>query len=183
MGRNIDRMQFSDADYRAFRDALEQDLIELRDLLARPGFGAGEASLGAELEIYLVDDNGSPLGRNVEIRDAMRDEQLTLELNRFNLEYNLTPVAVADDPFRSSEQQMLRALREINRHAKQYGGHVVPIGILPTLELADFDHRTMTDLPRFHALREKLQEERRGLFRINIEGEDTLSLATDDITL
>lgn len=183
MGKSIDRMQFTKADYRTFRDALEQDLIDLRDLLARPGFGVGDASLGAELEMYLVDDNGSPLGRNVEIRDAMQDRQLTLELNRFNLEYNLAPIAIAEHPFSGSERQMLLALREINRHAARYGGHAVPIGILPTLELADFDHRTMTDLPRFHALREKLQEERRDLFRIDIAGEDTLSLATDDITL
>lgn len=183
MGKPIDRMQFSEADYGIFRDALEQDLIDLRDLLDRPAFGVGDPSLGAELEMYLVDENGRPLARNVEIREAMQDKQLTLELNRFNLEYNLSPVAIADQPFSDSEQQMLRALREINRHAARFGGHAVPIGILPTLELADFDHRTMTDLPRFHALREKLQEERRDLFRIDITGEDSLSLATDDITL
>jgi len=184
MGKAVDRMQFTPADYRAFRNALEQDLIALRDLLETPGFGAGDGSLGAELEVYLVDDGGSPLDRNVEIRRHMRDSQLTLELNRFNLEYNLSPVPIAAKPFLDSEQQMLTALAAINRQAARYDGHVVPVGILPTLELADFDHRTMTDMPRFHALREKLQEERRGLFRIDIDGdEDALSLATDDITL
>lgn len=184
MGKSVDSMQFTSADCRSFRNAMEQDLIMLADLLNRPGFGVGKGSLGAELEVYLIDGNGSPLDRNVEICNRMRDEQLTLELNRFNLEYNLSPVLMDEQPFLDSEQQMLTALAAINDQAARYGGHVVPVGILPTLALADFDHHTMTDMPRFHALRKKLQEERRGLFRIDIEGdEDSLSLATDDITL
>lgn len=183
MGQHIDRMTFSDGDYRAFREAMDTDLQRLRAALQRPGFGQGPGSFGAELEVYIVDADGSPLGRNIEIRDAMQDEQVTLELNRFNLEYNLTPVPMADRPFLSSERQMREALNAMDREAARFGGHVLPIGILPTLNLEDFDHRTMTDLPRYHALKEKLQKERDGLFRIDIQGADTLSLATDDITL
>lgn len=183
MGQNIDRIEFSEEDYHLFRDRAEQDLAQLRELLTLPGFGTGPASLGAELEVYIVDENGHPLARNTEIRADMQDDQVTLELNRFNLEYNLKPVMLDRTPFSHTEQQMAGALGAMEQYAGQYGGKIVPIGILPTLQLEDFDHRIMTDLPRFHALRNRLREERDGLFRIDISGEDSLSLATDDITL
>ncbi len=183
MGQNIDKVDFQPEDYERFRDRAEQDLARLRELLETPRFGVGPASLGAELEVYIVDHNGRPMALNTEIQNDMQDDQVTLELNRFNLEYNLKPVMLDQTPFLHTERQLLGALGDMEQHAARYGGSVVPIGILPTLQLEDFDHRTMTNLPRFHALRNKLREERDGLFRIDISGEDTLSLATDDITL
>ena len=183
MGKAVDRIVFSPEDFRSFRDALESDLITLRDLLDRPGFGEGPSSVGAELEIYLVDAAGRPLHCNTELISELGDRHMTPELNRFNLEFNLDPERVDQHPFRSTEEQMRAGLQRIDRQLLGRRGRSACIGILPTLELADFDHRTMTDMPRFHALRQRLQDERRDLFRIHIEGEDPLSLATDDITL
>lgn len=183
MGQSVDRTRFSEQEYDQFRRNLADDLDRLRGLLADPQFGRGPGSMGAELEVYIIDERGRPLGRNQEILAGMADEQLTLELNRFNLEYNLAPVAIAEQPFFHTEKQLQGALQAMGREAAMHGGRIVPVGILPTLALEDFDHRTMTDLPRYHALRERLQAERDGLFRIDIRGQDELSLATDDITL
>lgn len=183
MGQSVDRIHFSKQEFRDFRLRLGADLEQLQQLLRDPAFGHGPGSMGAELEVYIIDSNGRPLGKNTEIQTAMADEQLTLELNRFNLEYNLKPVGIDESPFSHTEKQLLAALEAMRQHAHAEGGRIVPVGILPTLALDDFDHRTMTDLPRFHALREKLQAERDGLFRIDIQGDDKLSLATDDITL
>ena len=91
MGQSINQLDFSEADFTAFSQKLRANLEALEILLARPGFGAGELSFGAELELYIVDSQGRPLHVNQEIQKQLNDPQLTLELNRYNLEYNFSP--------------------------------------------------------------------------------------------
>ena len=55
MGTEIARDAFGTGDYALFRQRLEQNLSELGLLLNRPGFGAGPQTIGAELELFLVD--------------------------------------------------------------------------------------------------------------------------------
>ena len=99
MGIEIETTEFSEADHEAFTIRLEQNLGVLQQMLDDPDFGEGPASLGAELEMYVVDAAGNPLYANEEILAAAGDPQLTLELNRYNLEYNLSPYALADGAF------------------------------------------------------------------------------------
>jgi gamma-glutamyl:cysteine ligase YbdK (ATP-grasp superfamily) len=183
MGIEIDRTGFSAPDYERFRAALARNLLELEAALARPGFGQGEASLGAELEMYIVDGNGRPLHLNQEIQAAMDDPQLTLELNRYNLEYNLSPYRISQAPFSSTEQEILRCLTALRAEAAGHGGRIVPIGILPTLRQSDFGPHCITDRRRYHALVRQLLERRGDAFRIDINGADPLQLDMSDITL
>jgi hypothetical protein len=92
MAQSLDREVFSDSDYAVFSRRLNDSLLALRSLLARPGFGEGESSLGAELELSLVDGAARPLGINRTVLAASADRRLAPELNQFNVEYNLTPV-------------------------------------------------------------------------------------------
>ena len=102
MGQAIDKVNFSHRDFKAFGRKLHQCLNALELLLERPSFGRGEASIGAELELYLLDSKGLPLPDNVAIQKQFGDPRLTLELNRYNLEYNLSPVTAAGEPFAST---------------------------------------------------------------------------------
>ena len=95
MGTDIDKAQFDECDYSRFRERLEECLSALGQLLERPGFGAGPATLGAELELFLVDGAARPLPHNQAIRAAAADPRVTVELDRFNLELNASPVQLA----------------------------------------------------------------------------------------
>ena len=183
MGIEINQSTFDEQDYSAFRHALELNLSQLDDLLATPGFGCGPASLGAELEMYIVDEEGRPLHANQEIQAAAGDPQLTLELNRYNLEYNLTPRLISERPFAATETEILAKLAQLGPLAARFGGRVVPIGILPTLRESDFGPHCITDSRRYHALVSQLLARRGGQFRIDINGKDPLQLNMADITL
>jgi gamma-glutamyl:cysteine ligase YbdK (ATP-grasp superfamily) len=183
MGLDITQTEFSTAEHQAFAVRLEQNLQRLQALMAEPGFGAGEASIGAELELYLVDENGRPLCINNEVHALAADPQLTLELNRYNLEYNLTPQACAGQPFRALEAEMSGQLARLSGLAGQCGGSVVPIGILPTLQHTDFGAHCITDKARYHALVKQLIRRRGSDFFIDINGADPLRMAKEDITL
>ena len=183
MGIEINKTSFVESEYREFSARLEQNLVTLQQLLDNPAFGLGPRSLGAELEMYIVDARGNPLSSNQEVLAAADDAQLTLELNRYNLEYNLSPFAVSDGPFAATEREILEKLQHLRSVAAGLGGRIVPIGILPTLRQADFGAHCVTDRKRYHALVSQLIQRRGGEFRIDIDGRDPLKLDMADITL
>src|SRR5829696_5847931 len=95
MGLTIERERFDPADYQRFEQRLEECLVALGRLLERPAFGRGQATVGAELELSLVNDKGRALPRNQEVRAETADPRVVLEIDRFNLELNLTPAPLA----------------------------------------------------------------------------------------
>ena len=183
MGLEVDREQFEDSDFAAFEEKLRLDLEALGELLERPGFGEGETTIGAEVEFSLVDDDGRPrlISRAV-MNDAL-EPRLAFELDRFNLEYNASPVRLAGRPFAAFAEELQSALAKIDVVARRHGGRLALIGILPTLEENDVQSSAMTRTLRFRALSAGLRRLRSAAFRIEIEGEERLALECDDVTM
>ena len=67
MGLSIDRSSFTEDEYRHAGIRLRENLAALQTLLARPGFGHGDYSLGAELEMSIVDSDAQALPLNREV--------------------------------------------------------------------------------------------------------------------
>jgi gamma-glutamyl:cysteine ligase YbdK (ATP-grasp superfamily) len=182
VGHRIDRDRFEEAEYRDFAERLEGSLAAMRELLARPGFGVGPASIGAELELSLVDARARPLPKNQAVLTETADPRMTVELDRFNLECNLRHCLLAGRPFAALQREVESALAEVRRAAGVHGGRVAMIGILPTLRRGDLEGSAMTDTPRFRALSAGLRRRRREPFRVRIEGDDSLDIACDSVT-
>lgn len=183
MGAIIDRDAFSASDYQRFGKRLRDSVEVLRELLAQPGFGAGAPSIGAELEAYIVDDRGRVALLNQALVDALQDPQLQLELNRFNIEYNLAPLPLSGCPLHALERQLLQALARLEAAAAPYRAHVVPIGILPTLRRTDLGEHAMSDLPRYRGLEQGLKRMRDEPFDVEIHGEDSVRVSSDHVVL
>lgn len=183
MGQSVDRTRFSTCDFEVFEKKLHCCLRALELLLDNPKFGRGNTSIGAELELYLLNADEQPVPENREIQKQLNDPQLTLELNRYNLEYNLTPVPSFGTPFSVIEQEMLQVLKQLQHLTSIEGGHVLPIGILPTLQSKDFGSKVMTDEPRYHILSEALKKIRDPDFGVKINGSDAIRLKQGDVTL
>jgi hypothetical protein len=183
MGTNIDREAYDEADDARFQQRLEQCLSTLGRLLARPGFGVGPATLGAELELFLVDAMARPLPQNQAVRSAAADPRVNVELDRFNLELNASPTLLAGRPFAALGEELRLLLGRVADAGGRHGGRPVLIGILPTLRRADLNARAMSDLPRYRALDSRLRQLRHGPFHMRIAGADPLELASDDVAL
>jgi hypothetical protein len=183
MGTDIDNEEFGERDYSRFAERLGECLSVLGQLLNRPGFGAGRATMGAELELFLIDDAGRPLPHNQAIRAAVADPRVTVELNRFNLELNASPALLAGRPFAALGGELNLLVNRVANAARNHGGRVAVIGILPTLRPADLGPAMMTDVPRYRALNRGLQRLRQDPFHIQIAGEDPLELASHDVGL
>jgi hypothetical protein len=183
MGTDIGQEEFDDSDNARFAERLEECLSALRQLLDRPGFGAGLATVGAELELFLVDAAARPLPHNQAVRAAAADPRVTVELDRFNLELNASPVPLAGRPFAALGSELNTLLDHVADAARSRAGRPALIGILPTLTRADLGPGVLTDTPRYRALNTGLRRLRQGPFRIRIAGEDPLELASEDLTL
>ncbi|MFD2229342.1 hypothetical protein [Alkalimarinus sediminis] len=183
MGRWIDRSDFSPKEFARFNERLADNLSAFRTLLDRQNFGMGERSYGAELELYITDKLGQPLALNRTLLDDLQDPHLTLELNQFNLEYNLDPILDSNKPFSELSETMKKALSEISSAAQAYDARVLPIGILPTLQKQHVGMDAITDIPRYHALARALRDRRGSDFHIHISGQDELDLSWQDVTL
>jgi hypothetical protein len=183
MGTDIDQEEFDERDYARFAERLEQCLSTLGQLLERPGFGAGPATIGAELELFLVDGAARPLPHNQAIRAAVADPRVTVELDRFNLELNASPAVLAGRPFSALGGELNVLLDRVADAATDHAGRPAIIGILPTLKVADLGPGVMTDTPRYRALNSGLRRLRRDPFRIGIVGADPLELTSADVGL
>jgi hypothetical protein len=183
MGLDIDRTDFEAHEYDLYSDRLLENVAALRELLQRPDFGVGEASIGAEIEFSLVNGRGRPLPLNRSVLASSLEAPVQLELNRFNLEYNTRPVLLEGRPFSRLGSEMDTAFAAIDRAAAEHGGRIVLIGILPTLRRADLQSNALTDLNRFRALSAGVRRLRQAPFEVSIDGAEPLRTRCDDVTL
>jgi gamma-glutamyl:cysteine ligase YbdK (ATP-grasp superfamily) len=183
MGEKVHKERFSEAEYLRFGERLEESLTALRELLARPGFGVGPPSLGAELELFLMTPDGHPLKRNKAVREAVGDDRVILELGTYNIEVNLTPLPLAGRPFGALAGEFRDVLALVDRAAAAEGGRVVPIAILPTLCEHHFTTDTISDEARYRALRHGMRRLRSEPFDVTITGSERLTLEVHDVVL
>ena len=186
MGTEIGKETFDERDYARFADRLERCLSDLGRLLGRPGFGAGPVTIGAELELFLVDGTARPLPLNQAVRARAADPRVAVELNRFNLELNASPVPLGGPdsrPFTALARELGELLDLVGAAARAHHGRIALIGVLPTLSPAHLHAGAMTETARYRALAHGLRRLRRGPLLINISGAEPLELTSGDIAL
>ncbi|GHG68632.1 glutamate--cysteine ligase [Comamonas sp. JC664] len=184
MGTAIHQEEFLPEDHARFSQRLVESLEALRALLSRPGFGAGRPTVGAELEVYLVDALGFPLPVNRQVLARTEDPRVTLELDAFNMEVNLRPGPLAGRPFTALRKEIESALAAVRKGAATQGARVAVIGILPTLREADLGSGALTAEPRYRAMSNAIRQRRAAPFQVAIRGEEeALNLTWNDVTL
>ncbi|MCW5889505.1 MAG: glutamate--cysteine ligase [bacterium] len=182
MGREIDRESFTEAEFERFSARLRAGVAALDALLGRPGFGEGPTTVGAELELCLIDAAGRPLPRNRAVLDAAAHPRLTLEADRFNIECNTAPVPLRGRPFAALRRDLDDVLGALEVAAAAQGAGPVAIGILPTLRPDDLTPAAITESPRYRALSHGLRRLRQEAFTIAIDGPEPLTTTYDDVT-
>ena len=183
MGTEIQREAFTKADFDAFDERLRAGLVALEQVLARPGFGEGERTIGAELEMFVVDEAGRPLAVCDQVLRRLGDERVTHELGAFNVELNTDPVALAGTPFSRLGADMAATLARIRGAAGAEGGRLAIVSVLPTFRRSDFRPSTITQRPRYRALAAGLRRLRQANPRIDIDGDEPLTIELGDVAM
>lgn len=183
MSLAIVRDTFGYDEYARFTERCVAQLTALERLTADPAFGDGPATLGAELELPLVTPDGRPAPVNRALIAAVDDPRLTVEIARYNLELNLTPVPAAGRPFAALETEIDTLIARLAHHGAALGAAPLPIGILPSITRDDTTRAAMTDLPRYRALEAAVRRLRQGPARLVVRGRESLDVEDDGVML
>ena len=181
MGQNDLNLHENDEQKRAFTRAMLRDLEALELMLNRGMLESGVRRVGAEQEVALIDQSGSPAPIGETLLEELPADGYTTELGRFNLEVNLDPLAFSGTALREVENQITSSLKTLREVAGRHDAMVVLAGILPSLSKSDLVLDNLTDRPRYHALNEALTRMRRGPYELNISGIDELSIIHESI--
>lgn len=181
MGANIEHWSYTKSDYDVFQKRLYEQLEQLKSIIDTPTFGQEPLQLGAELEMYITNDNGEVAFCNKKLIKQVNDQQFQPELNQYNIELNLSPVLQKGSPFKQLRNEIVEKTGALETVAEQNNVNIIPIGILPTLTKKHLNIEYMTNVPRYHNLANHLYEHRGKAFEVNINGKEPLSIAFDDI--
>ena len=134
MGKDISQLTFTQNDFNTFQNKLYQQLDQLKEIITYPEFGQGDLKIGAELEMYLVDDEGNVSLSNRQLLTDLQDEQFQPELNQYNIELNLSAFSQHRSPFTQLRNEILTKTELLEKAAAKRNINIIPIGILPTLK-------------------------------------------------
>ena len=183
MGEQNVRQETDDAVLRQFTQHLLQDVRALELMLHEEMFETGVRRIGAEQELFMVDERMQPAPIIDEVLERNTDDRIVTELTKFNVEFNMDPLKFGSGCFREMEQATGELLQTVRTLVQSVGGEPVMTGILPTAHLSDFTLDYMTPRPRYYALNDALGRLRGGPGQYQIRGLDELFLKHDSIML
>jgi len=183
MGEQNVQQNSDDATRRAFMKALLNEVRALEMMLERGMFEHDIRRIGAEQEMFLVDQAYRPALKAVQILDGLDDPRFTHELGLYNLEANLSPLTLGGACLRQLEEEADEVAAIAREHAGKVGADIALVGILPTLTREHIGLDAMVPKARYFALNEALRRLRGADFSFAIKGIDQLNLQHDNLML
>jgi CBS domain-containing protein len=169
---------------REFMTAILADLRALERMLRDGLFETGVRRIGAEQEMFLIDERWAPAPGALKMLERLNDSHYTTELGMFQLEANGDPQELTGDGISRLEKQLDDLLDRARRAAAEIGLAPILIGILPTMRKSDVGMDNMVPSARYRALNDAINEMRGGSeFELSIKGLDELIIKHDSVML
>lgn len=168
---------------RQFITALLHDVQALEIMIERGLIESGIRRIGAEQELFLVDQTWRPAPISMELLEEIDDPHYTTELGRFNLEINLDPLPFDDACLHQLECDLQDLLTRLRTVAHRRSADITLTGILPTLRKSDLTLANMTPKPRYSALSEAMNQLRGNDYEFRLKGMDELIVKHDSVML
>jgi len=183
MGEHLTPEQYDEQRHHAFLRALLDDVKALEVMLDNGLIESDQRRIGAEQEVFLVDQASNPAPVAMEVLERLDDPEFTTELARFNLETNLPPYEFGGTCLRQLETDLNERMDRLRKAADAEDADVLLTGILPTLQLSDLGLDNMTPVARYGMLNASLVKLRAGDFQVRIKGVDELFVVHDNVML
>lgn len=161
--------------------SLLADVSALEQMIETGRIERGVRRIGAEQEMFILDQSLRPAPIALEVLKRANDPRLTTEIGKFDLEANLSPRLLRGGGLREMEQELTELLEITRRAARSYEAEVLLTGVLPTIRQADLTLENLTPSPRYFELNRSMTELRGGDFNIHIKGVDELHTTHDNV--
>ena len=166
---------------REFMAALLDDVRALEYMLQHKLFESDVRRIGAEQEMFLLDDGWRPARGVMAVLERLKDSHFTTELGQFQLEANCDPQLLTGDGIGLMHEQLDKLVDQARGSAKELGLGVVLMGILPTMTKGDLGLDAMVPSARYMQLNKIVTAMRGGKFEVSIKGLDELTLDHDSV--
>ncbi|MEW6128976.1 MAG: CBS domain-containing protein [Acidobacteriota bacterium] len=183
MGEHDIALEHDDRQALGFMQSLLADIAALEQMLESGLIESGARRIGAEQEMFLVDDSMRPAPVSMEILAEGKDPRLTTEIGRFNLEANLSPQLFQGRCLQLMERELEEVVAIARRGAQACDADIVLTGILPTIRHSDLSLENLAPNPRYAELNRAVNLLRGGSFNVYIKGLDALHLTHDNVML
>lgn len=183
MGEQNIRAGVDQATQRQFMKSLLNELRAMEMMLDQKVFESGARRIGAEQEMFLVDQGNRPAWRALDFLERIDDDRFTHELGLFNIEANLSPQEFKGACLRLMHEEIEEVYQKAWDVAQKIDCKIALVGILPTLSRPDLSLDAMVPTPRYYALNEALLKLRGREFQVNINGIDELITQHDNLML
>lgn len=180
MGEKQVSTESDEGRFRNFTRSVLSDLKALEMMLDARMFEENVLRIGAEQELFLVDESMHPAPMVLDVLERAKDERLTTEIGRFNIEANIKPLDLAAGCFRSLEHELNDVVDVIRHTARDFSGDAILAGILPTIQASDLVEHNLTPQPRYLELNRILTQLHGNERLIHIKGVDELRLQLKD---
>jgi CBS domain-containing protein/gamma-glutamyl:cysteine ligase YbdK (ATP-grasp superfamily) len=169
---------------RHFMRRLLNDVRALEKMIAEGMIESGVRRIGAEQELFLVKPQGwGPAPIADRVLQSLDESVFTPEVGRFNVEFNVEPIAFGGDCLSRLEAVFTSRLHAAREAAHQNGCEIVMTGILPTIRKSDLGIENMMPRPRYYALNAAITRLRGSEFDLRIAGTDELILRHESVML
>ncbi|HVK84866.1 MAG TPA: glutamate-cysteine ligase family protein [Kofleriaceae bacterium] len=169
---------------REFMSALLDDVRAVERMIAEGRFETGVRRIGAEQEMFLIDEEWRPARGVLALLDKLgHDPHFTTELGMFQLEANCAPQTLSADGLSKMHAQLDDLVDRARRAAGEIGMGVVLAGILPTMRKADLGLDNMVPSARYVQLNKIIAALKHGKFEVSIKGLDELAIDHDSVML
>ncbi len=168
---------------RQFMSAILADLRALERMIGENKFDTGVRRIGAEQEMFLIDQQWRPTRGVLKLLDALKDGHYTTELGQFQIEANCDAQVLKGDGISKMHAQLDDLVDRARKASIAMGMNVVLMGILPTMRKADLGLDNMVPSARYMHLNKIITGMRGGKFEFSIKGLDELILDHDSVML
>jgi len=166
-----------------FMKALLEEVRALEAMLDKGMVESGVSRIGAEQEMFLINNAHQPAPTALEVLSKVNDERFTHELGLFNLEANLSVQEFKSDCLSRMEAEAQEVYAKARNAAHQCNSEIALVGILPTLTMKNLGLDSMVPIARYHALNEAFMALRGHNLHFTINGIDQLTVNHDNLML
>jgi len=172
-----------EATRQAFMKSLLDEVRALEAMLEKGMVESGVSRIGAEQEMFLIDQAQKPASSVLEVLKVIDDERFTHELGLFNIEANLSVQEFRSDCLARMEAEAQDVYARARKAAHACDSEIALVGILPTLTKKNLGLDSMVPTPRYHALNKAIMALRGDDLQFTINGIDQLVVNHDNLML
>lgn len=167
----------------AFMKSLLEEVRALEIMLEKGMVESGVSRIGAEQEMFLINQARQPALTALDVLKELDDERFTHELGLFNIEANLSVQEFHSDCLSRMEAEAQEVYAKARKAAAACDSEIALVGILPTLTKKNLGLDSMVPKPRYFALNDAIMALRGDNLKFTINGIDQLVVNHDNLML